>query len=243
MFRTILFSSVLAGLIAGLAVAAIQHFVTVPLILEAETYETSGDTAFRFAPPDGATITDAAPIPVHGEAGHAAAWSPTDGVERTFYSALTMVLMTIGFAMALLGLMIAAGVPITVRAATLWAIGGFAAVSLAPALGLPPELPGSSAADVTARQIWWACTVLATAGALYLLAYRPPSIWWAAAGVLLVAPHVVGAPRPESYASRVPAEIAGHFSAAVLVIAAVTWVLTGALAGWFHGRFAGGGNR
>ncbi|MEI2612914.1 MAG: CbtA family protein [Candidatus Promineifilaceae bacterium] len=36
------------------------------------------------------------------------------------------------------------------------------AFQLAPAFGLPPELPGMAAADLGARQVWWCGTALAT---------------------------------------------------------------------------------
>ena len=50
-----------------------------------------------------------------------------------------------------------------------WAIGGFLAVNLAPAVGLPPELPGMGGAHLAERQIWWVCTALGTGLGLYLI--------------------------------------------------------------------------
>ena len=41
---------------------------------------------------------------------------------------------------------------LTPRVGIIWGLAGFIAVHFAPAIGLPPELPGSSAADVGARQ-------------------------------------------------------------------------------------------
>jgi len=55
---------------------------------------------------------------------------------------------------------------------------GFVAFSLAPAAGLPLGLPGMAAAALEARQIWWVCTVAATAAGLALLAFPPA--WWPA---------------------------------------------------------------
>lgn len=37
----------------------------------------------------------------------------------------------------------------------LWGLAGCATFVLAPTLGLPPELPGTAAADLTLRQTWW----------------------------------------------------------------------------------------
>ncbi|MBO6636415.1 MAG: CbtA family protein, partial [Parvibaculum sp.] len=39
LFRNVVFVAALAGLVAGLVLAALQAYATVPLILQAETYE------------------------------------------------------------------------------------------------------------------------------------------------------------------------------------------------------------
>jgi len=43
-FRNIIFVAAIAGLLAGVAMAALQSFATTPLILKAETYENAGAT-------------------------------------------------------------------------------------------------------------------------------------------------------------------------------------------------------
>ena len=45
MFRTIVFAAALAGLLAGLLLTVVQHFGTVPLILQAEVYEPAAEAA------------------------------------------------------------------------------------------------------------------------------------------------------------------------------------------------------
>jgi predicted cobalt transporter CbtA len=45
----------------------------------------------------------------------------------------------------------------------------FLAVFGAPSLGLPPEIPGASAADLESRQLWWIATVATAAAGLGLL--------------------------------------------------------------------------
>ena len=47
----------------------------------------------------------------------------------------------------------------------MWGLAGFAVFTIAPGLGLPPELPGVPAAPLLSRQIWWVTAVLATAAA------------------------------------------------------------------------------
>ena len=41
-FRNVVFVAALAGLVAGIVLAALQFFATVPLILKAEVYEQAG---------------------------------------------------------------------------------------------------------------------------------------------------------------------------------------------------------
>ena len=71
LFRPVFFAALLAGLIAGTVATVLHHVVTVPLILQSETYETGGAN-----PPAG-----------HAEHDHEAeAWAPEDGAERIAYT-------------------------------------------------------------------------------------------------------------------------------------------------------------
>jgi cobalt transporter subunit CbtA len=95
-----------------------------------------------------------------------------------------------------------------------WGIAGFAAFQLAPAMGLAPELPGTLAADLGARQVWWWGTVASTAIGLGLLGYGRGLVTTAIAVVLLVAPHVIGAPELEGFSGVAPPEVAAAFGSA-----------------------------
>ncbi|MDQ1185433.1 putative cobalt transporter CbtA [Agrobacterium larrymoorei] len=74
-FRNIVFTAVLVGLIAGLAVSAMQAVGTTPLILQAETFESAGGEA-------GHSHDAATPADHHHDA---EAWTPADGFERNAY--------------------------------------------------------------------------------------------------------------------------------------------------------------
>jgi cobalt transporter subunit CbtA len=118
----------------------------------------------------------------------------------------------------------------------LWGIAGFAAFALAPAFGLPPELPGSVAADLFPRQAWWIGTAVATAAAIGLMLFASAS-WAIPVGVaLLIAPHVIGAPHPPAGAGLVPAELAAAFAARSLGINAAFWALLGLATGALYAR-------
>jgi cobalt transporter subunit CbtA len=165
-------------------------------------------------------------------------WAPTDGLERTLYTSLTTTVMGVGFGLALLGAMSLAGVGINARTGLAFGVAGFVAVALAPAMGLPPEIPGSGAAELEARQAWWFFAVTSTAiGIAGLLLAR--HLWLQIGGVVLIAlPQIVGAPQPDEYVSTAPAELAGHFAATSLAVTAIFWAVLGYASGAFYERLS-----
>ena len=235
-FRNVVFLAALAGLFAGIVMTAMQVVYTVPLILEAETYEGAGDE--EEAAGDALASEDAT---AHDAAGHHhddEAWGPEDGAERTFYTAASNIVTGIGFALLLVAVSEFAGGIQGWRQGLFWGFGGFAAFTLAPGLGLPPELPGMPAADLGARQVWWIATAVLTAGGLALIALGRSAILAVVGAVLLVAPHVVGAPQPESHETLVPHDLHHQFVVAVTVTNLVFWLALGAAVGVLRPRFA-----
>jgi len=230
MLTRILSVGLLAGLLAGLLIAAAQQVTTTPLILAAETYEKPAEVS-------------AAPKP-HSHQGaeaheHGEGWKPADGMPRFFFTAITTIATAVGVAFVLMAVMIFAGVPIDERQALAWAIAGFFACGLAPAAGLAPELPGAASGDVVSRQLWWVGTAIATAVALwgFLRIGHSPLVRLGAV-VLLLAPHVIGAPHPHEFGSKVPAEIAAQFTALSLVLQALLWAFVGIGVGLLWPKFA-----
>lgn len=239
-FRSIVFTSVLTGLIVGVAVSAVQHFGTTPLILQAETYENAAPAHNHEAatPEAGQDAAAAAPATTEAAPAEEEAWGPADGVERFLYTAAANILTAIGYALVLTGLFSLRSKTIGWREGLLWGLGGFAAVMLAPMLGLPPELPGTPAAPLFDRQVWWIGTVAATAAGLALIAFqRKP--WAAVLGiVLIVAPHVIGAPAmPEGETALAPAVLEHRFIVAAVVSSFIFWALLGSISGSLYRRF------
>jgi cobalt transporter subunit CbtA len=230
LFRNIVFISALAGLVAGLAMTGLQYLSTVPLILKAETYEMAGADASHD----------------HGEAVHAhghdeEGWAPADGFERSAFTALANVVTAVGFAILLVTLSEILGGLAGWRQGVFWGLAGFAVFTLAPGLGLPPELPAMPSADLGARQIWWLATVLATGIGLALLVFRRSLPSAVLALLLIVTPHIVGAPKPGSFETPVPAALAHDFVVAAVVTSLIFWVLLGGTAGYVRARFARAG--
>ena len=237
MLTRMLRAALLAGVLAGLCMSALQLVAVVPLILKAETYENAGKSAAFLTGDRRARLIlahSAGHSPADGQGEEA--WMPEDGLERSAFTSLATVGTAIGFSLMLLAVMLASGVQIAPRTAALWGLGAFLATGLAPAFGLPPELPGSAAADLLARQVWWGGTVAASALGLWLIFHANLRLGWLAGLVLLVVPHIIGAPHPHELTSAVPAELQGHFVAVSLGAHAVLWGLVGAFTGFFWQR-------
>lgn len=219
MFQRIAFSAGVAGLLAALLLSVLQSLWMTPLILQAETYEVH---------------TEAPALAGHHEHGEAA-WSPEDGWPRTLSTFGGNLVVAVGFGLLLAGLF-NLRTPTRGRQGLFWGLAGYATFCLAPSLGLPPELPGTAAADLTLRQLWWIGTAGATAGALALLVFaRHPGFKIAALG-LLVLPHLLGAPQPVEHASLAPEELQRHFQIAVLASNLPFWLVLGLACSWLFQR-------
>ena len=236
MLKSLILSAAAAGLAAGLVTAALQQVTTTPLIVAAEAYEDGAAARHHHsALPEGVAVA------THDPTAMAEDWAPADGIERIAMTALATIVLGIGLALALLGVMVFSGRAIDARTGLAFGAAGFAALTLAPALGLPPELPGSAAADLTERQAWWLFAAVATAlGLAALLLGRNSALRLLGVGLIAI-PHIVGAPHPAAFASTAPAELAGHFAAASLVVSAVFWAVLGAASGAAYQRLARSG--
>ncbi|TCR00120.1 CbtA family protein [Neorhizobium sp. JUb45] len=246
MFRAIVFSAVPVGIITGIAITLMQMVGTEPLILKAETYENAAPAVAEAAAPaehahapgvaahDHAATTDEAAGHDHGDG-----WAPADGFERTAYTLGANVLTAIGYSLVLTALLSMTNLQHNWRTGLFFGVAGFASVMLAPMVGLPPELPGSPAAELAARQTWWIATALATAAGIGLLLLRREP--WAAvlAIVLIAAPHVIGAPLPPAGEEPLaPLELERRFIIVATVTSFVFWALLGALSGIFLKRLS-----
>jgi cobalt transporter subunit CbtA len=216
--RPLVFAALCAGLLSGIFATAAHQLGTVPIILEAEAYEKP------------------APHMTLGAHQHASSWEPENGAERTAYTLVADILTGIGFALLLAaGLTLRGGV-VTWRDGLFWGLAGFAAFTLAPSLGLPPQLPGTEAAPLFQRQLWWSATAVATCGGLALLAFTRRSPWAFLAAVLIVLPHLYGAPQAADPMAAAPTPLAHRFVVAATVVNFLFWSILGASTGYFLGR-------
>lgn len=239
LFRNAVFAAAIAGLFAGLVMTALQTYATVPLILQAETFEGAGvsghDHGAAERPAAEALASETAAPDAHGEE----AWTPADGFERFAFTALANIVTGIGFALVLVAVSEFAGGIAGWRQGVFWGFAGFAVFTLAPGLGLPPELPAMPAADLFDRQVWWIATVTATAAGLALIAFRGSAVFSLIGVALIVVPHIIGAPQPASHESPVPAGLHHQFVVAVTVTNLIFWVLLGGMVGMVRQYFLG----
>lgn len=220
MTKRIFASALFAGLAAGLVAAALQLWLIVPLILQGELYESGAQVHFT----DGAAQSAARMTGIGGDLSRHAM---TVGMNVVAFTAFGL-LMVAGFAIA--GLR---GRPVSARAGVIWGLAGFLGFALAPSVGLPPELPGTIGAALGSRQLWWGLTVICSLSGLGLIAWagRWPGVLAGVALILL--PHLIGAPRIDTYFGVAPPELASLFVARSLAVSAASWAFLGTVAAWF----------
>jgi len=203
-FSRIIYSAILAGFVAGVLLTSLQIASLNPIIFAAENYQLDATEMARGSSGDG-----------HSDHSHNhgdEAWVPADGLERTAYTLFANILASTGFAAMVLALMcqfcLARKGNISWSQGSLWGLAGFTALFLAPAIGLPPEIPGMLAAAVEHRQIWWALSALSVTIGLGIIAFTPIRV--KALGLLfLVIPYIVGAPQVDAPMYFQPRVLAG----------------------------------
>jgi cobalt transporter subunit CbtA len=243
MFRRIFAAALGAGVGIGLLLAALQHVALVPMILEAEKYESGAADPHKHAgllrqsQLRDAVALSALPVGRPAQAREGATSEPEHAPPlRAVWTWIATTLTSVGFALVLVGAFAVSMREVSAGEGVLWGIAGFAAFSLAPAFALPPELPGAVAGDLHARQIWWVATVAATASGLSLIVFGR-AVWMMAIGFVIIAgPHLVGVPHPHEGVGVVPPELAAAFAARSLVVNGVFWALLGWASGALYAR-------
>ncbi len=239
----------LAGFVAGILVTGAQMLKVTPLILQAEKFEVGTEVLPHTHQQSEIThehelnvvalnvhvsMKDAHAVEAvsvdHSDEG----WLPEDGAERTFYTGISNIVTGIAFSLMLVAVYLLRGKPVNMNSGLLWGAAGFLIFSGSPALGLPPELPGMTAAALDARQTWWIGTVIATAIGIGLLSETKTILPKIAAVLLMASPHLIGAPHPLLFESNVPAEISAQFAIASLFTSAFFWMVLGASTGYFY---------
>lgn len=260
-FKQIVVAAALAGVLSGVLLTLVQRVQVIPTLLKAEVYEEAAEAAKNCncvlhrgkvqeavaGTPGAAAATMAATAEAEHDhehtAGHehhhdAADWQPANGMERTLYTAAANIVIGLGFALLLGAVFALSGVPMNWRLGLLWGLAGYVVFFVAPSLGLPPEVPGTEAAQLVDRQMWWLMTALSTAVGLALLVFSRRWLLKLLGALLLGVPHFIGAPQPEVYGAAAPPELAQAFVHATFLANGIFWLSLGALLGFFYKKLA-----
>lgn len=228
MLTRILTGGLLGGFAAGLLAAVLHLLLVQPILLAAERYEV-GELVHR---PAAAQADDhGGDAEAVGASSPPLSLAPALDPARDGLTVLSFGVTYAGFGLLLAAAMTMAGArghgPASLRAGLAWGAAGWVTVQLAPALGLPPELPGMGAADLATQQAWWWATAATTALGLAILAFGRG--WPAVAGglALVVSLHVLGAPEPAALTGPAPPELAALFAARALGVGLVAWLALG----------------
>lgn len=195
-FQRLIFSALAVALLVGSLQTGMQQWQAAPIILAAEVYEDQKVEA----------LAAVEQVTAHSHAGTATvphvhdvkAWTPADGVERTFWTLVANMLHA--FSMALLafvvmGVSLYKGSSLRSMTLALWvAAAGWLTFHFWPSLGLHAEIPGMDAARLGSRQGWWVLAAVSAAFACGSLALLRTHMRWAAAAAWLAFPYIVGAP-------------------------------------------------
>jgi len=239
--RETVLAAIVAGLVAALVFTLVQSIWVTPLILQGETYEDAAEASLGHHETE--SLGDAhhdASVEHHHDADE---WKPQEGWQRTLFTFAANLLMGVGYSFVLVALYLLWREPKSTLAGAMYGLAGFVVFFAAPGLGLPPELPGTAAAELIARQQWWVMTAVATAAGLILFFSQPR--WWMRilALAIIVAPHLVPAPHPAVESSLAPAELQSQFRLATTVCNAIFWLSLGLASGGAFRKWVVGGTR
>ncbi|MCE0463420.1 CbtA family protein [Pseudomonas uvaldensis] len=223
MFKRIARTAGFSGLLAALLLTLLQSLWVSPLILQAETYEKA-PAAEVHQHADGVAHTH-----------DAGAWEPEDGWQRVLSTTGGNLVVAVGFALMLAGLYTLRA-PARTSQGLLWGLAGYATFVLAPTLGLPPELPGTAAADLAHRQMWWIGTAASTAVGIALIAFGRHGLLKLLGLATLVVPHVIGAPQPEVHSMLAPEALESQFKIASQLTNIAFWLALGLISAWLFRR-------
>ncbi|OQK16539.1 hypothetical protein AU255_01135 [Methyloprofundus sedimenti] len=223
-FRQIFLISCLSALAASFCFSLYQWYLVNPLIFAAELYEQA-------TPPGSNVIEPAQP------------WSPGDGIERSVYTLLANFLMSLAYSLLLTSAMVFRGSSSSLKGLA-WGMAAYISAFIAPGLGLPPEIPGMDVADLAQRQNWWLLTVSLTGAGLAILAFSPR--YYKGAGfILLLLPHLIGAPvsavhgfsHPDPEAIAMLTKLWHQFILQTSIANALLWFIIGISTGFLCHKF------
>ena len=216
-------TGLLAGFITAVIYSLIQSVTVTPIIYEAERYEVASSidhNSTKLATKDKGDYL-------------------REEIKRYSLTLLTNIVVSIGFAFLIVAGFILSKRKINPKEGIYWGIFGYFVFILFPALGLPPEVPGSISTPVEGRQIWWVCTVVATSVGMGFGFFIKNTYVRLICIFVIILPHLIGAPNiSDLKPGLVPLEIATHYVVWTLFTSLVFWIILGASSGMIYKRLS-----
>jgi len=214
MLRRIVVAAAIAGFLAGLLLTAGQQFRITALIRTAEVLESAGMSAQG-----------------HEHRGESTkAWRPHDDRQRLIATTVANVILAVGYS-----LLLSAGLTLRRQSGWLpglgWGMAGFVVFFAAPAMGLPPDLPGAPTAALSDRVTWWCFTVACTGAAFWLVFFGTHRRWRLLGLTLLVIPHFFGAPEAGLHEADATCDRMHEFAVQATFVNLAFWLLLGVVTG------------
>lgn len=148
------------------------------------------------------------------------------------------LLTGVGFGLVLAGTIAFWGRVPTLTEGLFWGFAGFAVFTLAPALVLPPHLPGMAESGLGLRQLWWLGAAGTAAAGLGLAVFARNRAGRVLGLALLALPFIASGPEPVSGAGApLPPTLISSFVASSIAASAVFWAALGVAISVIYGRF------
>lgn len=222
MLKNLLLVGLLTGVISGSLLTLLQSFTVIPLIQQAEQYE-------EWVPASSEMESH------HDDSFAQEDWKPDEGWERLGFTWLANLSIASGFGLMMAGIM-ALHRPRSWAHSILFAACGYYAFFLAPALLLPPELPGSESPHLAHRQATWLFTVLASLAGLGIMGFVQKLSHRLLGLAALAAPFLIFTPLEVHYAAPVPPELITRFTWLAGVTNSAHWLILGFSTYWISLR-------
>ncbi len=246
-FRNIILTALITAVIAGLTLGGLQSFSTIPVIYSAEKYEVEKEQTTTPATL-GSETNQHSQHAANSLSHHHQEWSPKDGVERVSFTFLADILIAFGHSVLLISFMMLLYLKfnkpeISWKSGLIMGLGGYLSFYIATILGLPPEVPGTIAANLHDRQLWWTLTTITTILGLSTL-YLAPGALKTIGLAFIVLPHLIGAPQPQTpgYLNHDPAafsalqQLEHHFLLSTAWVNLVYWLVLGFFGGFLANK-------
>ena len=152
--------------------------------------------------------------------------------KRFFFTFLDYLVLAVGFSFLILAAFLLSGVNVGVGNGILWGLAGYLVFTIAPSLGISPELPGTFFGDLGYKQFSWISISILTALGLWFLVFRKSYILKMIGILIILIPQIVLPDATNhSTSASIPESLYGEFLINTLVSLFLFWVFLGASSG------------